>query len=149
LVAGGYVIVARLNRDKLRLLADSRLKEAGVLLDKAYWTGAYYMTGLAVECALKAYLASAVQQFDFPDRNFVNRAYTHKLKELAQLDAVFWEELQKEVSDDVKLESNWNTVLLWNDENRYEMVEELQAQSLYAATTEPGYGVMEWIRRRW
>ena len=143
------MIVARLNRDKLRLLADNRLTEAGVLLDKACWTGAYYMTGLAVECALKAYLARTVQQFDFPDKNFVNRAYTHKLKELAQLDAVFWEELQKEVSGDVKLESNWNTVLLWNDENRYEMVEELQAKSLYSATTEPGYGVMEWIRRRW
>jgi hypothetical protein len=143
------VIVARLNRDKLQLLADSRLKEAGVLLDKAYWTGAYYLTGLAVECALKAYLASAVQQYDFPDKNFVNRAYTHKLKELVQLDAVLWEDMQKEISRDVKLESNWNTVLLWNDEYRYEIVEELQAKSLYAATTEPGFGVMEWVRRRW
>ena len=143
------MIVARLNRDKLQLLADSRLKEAGVLLDKAYWTGAYYLTGLAVECALKAYLASAVQQYDFPDKNFVNRAYTHKLKELVQLDAVLWEDMQKEISRDVKLESNWNTVLLWNDEYRYEIVEELQAKSLYAATTEPGFGVMEWVRRRW
>ena len=143
------MIVARLNRDKLQLLADSRLKEAGVLLDKAYWTGAHYLTGLAVECALKAYLASAVQQYDFPDKNFVNRAYTHKLKDLVQLDAVLWEDMQKEISRDVKLESNWNTVLLWNDENRYEIVEELQAKSLYAATTEPGYGAMEWVRRRW
>ena len=143
------MIVARLNRDKLRLLADSRLKEAGVLLHTACWTGAYYMTGLAVECALKAYLARAVQQHDFPDKNFVNRAYTHKLKELVQLDAALWEELQKEVSGDVKLRSNWDTVLGWNDENRYEIVEEPQAESLYAATTEPSSGVMEWIRRRW
>jgi HEPN domain-containing protein len=143
------VIVARLNRNKLQILADSRLKEAEVLLENGYWTGAYYMTGLAVECALKAYLARAVEQYDFPDRSFVNRAYTHKLKELAQLDSVLWEELQKEISGDVKLKSNWNTVLLWNDENRYEMVEELQAKSLYAATTDPGCGVMEWIRRRW
>jgi HEPN domain-containing protein len=143
------VIVARLNRNKLQILADSRLKEAEVLLENGYWTGAYYMTGLAVECALKAYLARAVEQYDFPVRSFVNRAYTHKLKELAQLDSVLWEELQKEISGDVKLKSNWNTVLLWNDENRYEMVEELQAKSLYAATTDPGCGVMEWIRRRW
>ena len=143
------MIVARLNRDKLRLLADSRLKEAGVLLDKACWTGAYYMTGLAVECALKAYLARAVQQYDFPDKNFINRAYTHKLRELVQIDAVLWEELQKEFSIDEKLESNWNTVLLWNDENRYEMVEEFQAKALYSAVMDPGSGVMEWIRRRW
>ncbi|MGA2985417.1 MAG: hypothetical protein ABSG32_16510 [Terriglobia bacterium] len=79
----------------------------------------------------------------------MNRAYTHKLKELVQLDGVFREELQKEFSGDDKLESNWNMVLSWNDENRYEIVEELQAKSLYAAATEPGYGVMEWLRRRW
>jgi hypothetical protein len=143
------VIVARLNRDKLRLLADSRLKEAGVLLDQAFWTGAYYLTGLAVECALKAYLASAVQQYDFPDKNFVNRAYTHKLQDLVQIDGVLWEDLRKEASADVWLRSNWETVLGWNDENRYETVEEPQAKSLYAATTEPSSGVMEWIRRRW
>ncbi|MGD1105073.1 MAG: DNA-binding protein [Terriglobia bacterium] len=143
------MIAARLNRDKLRLLADSRLKEAEVLLDNAYWTGAYYMTGLAVECALKAYLARAVQQYDFPDKGFVNRAYTHKLKELVQMDGVLWEELQKDASGDEGLESNWNTVLSWNDENRYEMVEEFQAKTLYSAVTDPRNGAMEWIRRRW
>ena len=139
------MLVARLNRDKLRLLADSRLEEAGVLLEKEFWTGAYYMAGLAVECALKAYLVRGVQQYDFPDKNFINRAYTHKLRDLAQLDEALWEELQKETSADLILQSKWNTVLLWNDENRYEFVDELQAESLYDAAT----GVMEWIRRRW
>jgi hypothetical protein len=143
------VVVAKLNRDKLQTLADSKLEEARILLDNKCWTGAYYMTGLAVECALKAYLARTIQQYDFPDKNFILRAYTHKLKDLAQLDMAFWTELQNEITSDVKLESNWNTVLSWNDENRYELVEELQAKSLYDATTEPGTGVMEWIRRRW
>jgi hypothetical protein len=107
------------------------------------------MTGLAVECALKAYLARAVQQHDFPDKNFVNRAYTHRLKELIQLDPALWGELQMEISTDEKLRSNWDIVLLWNDDNRYEVVQEPHARSLYAATIEPGCGVMEWIRRRW
>lgn len=107
------------------------------------------MTGLALECALKAYLSCAVQQYDFPDKNFVNQAYTHNLKELARLDAAFWAELQRDMRTDEKLESNWNTVQLWNNEDRYEMVEELHAKSLYAAATEPGSGVLEWIRRRW
>ena len=143
------MLVARLNRDKLQLLAESRLKEAEILLDRECWTGACYMTGLAVECALKAYLARAVRQYDFPDKNVVNRAYTHKLKELIQIDPVLWEELQREIRDDEKLRSNWDTVLLWNDENRYELVEEPHARSLHAATVEPGSGVMVWIRRRW
>lgn len=143
------MIVARLSRDKLQVLAEERLKEAALLLGNDFWTGAYYMTGLGVECALKAYLARAVQQYDFPDKGFVNRAYTHKLKELAQLDGALWENLQLEFAGDVKLEGNWNTVLLWNDENRYEVVRELDAKALYAAATEPVSGVMNWIRRRW
>lgn len=75
--------VARLNRDKLRQLADSRIEEAGVLLERNYYTGAYYLTGLGVECALKACLAQAVQQHDFPDKDFVNAAYTHNLERLS------------------------------------------------------------------
>jgi hypothetical protein len=143
------MLAARLNRDKLQRLSEGRLEEGRVLLENKLWTGSYYMTGLAIECALKAYLAQAVQQYDFPDRNFVQRIYTHKLKELAQLDAAFWLELETEIQGNVKLRTNWNTVLLWNDENRYEIVDELQATSLYTATTEIGTGVMEWIRRRW
>jgi len=143
------LIVVRLNREKLQLLADDRLKEATVLLNNGFWTGGYYLVGLSVECALKAYLARLVQRYDFPDKGFVNRAYTHKLKDLVQMDAVLWEELQKEFSRDDKLESNWNTALSWNDENRYEMVDEFQAKTLYAAATEPVSGVMDWMRRRW
>jgi len=63
--------IARLNRDTLRALASSRLEEARVLLENKLWTGAYYMTGLAVECALKSCLAGAVKEYDFPDKDFV------------------------------------------------------------------------------
>ena len=143
------MIVARLNREKLQLLSESRLKEATVLLENQCWTGAYYMTGLAVECALKAYLARAVQLHDFPDKAFIVRAYTHKVRELVQLDAALWEQLQNDLKTDLRLKSNWYTVFDWNDENRYEVVEELQARSLFLAASEQIYGVLEWIRRRW
>lgn len=58
--------IARLNRETLQLLANGRVDEAAVLLQHKRWTGAYYLTGLGVECALKACLARAVQQHDFP-----------------------------------------------------------------------------------
>lgn len=141
--------IARLNREKLQSLAESRIEEAGVLLQSKHWTGAYYLTGLGVECALKACLARAVQQYDFPDKGFINRVYTHKLEELAKLDAGLWSQLDSEMGSDEKLASNWITVFQWNDENRYTVVERLEATSFYAATTEPISGVMEWIRRRW
>jgi HEPN domain-containing protein len=141
--------IARLNRDALQRLADSRTAEASVLLQHKYWTGAYYLTGLAVECALKACLARAVQQHDFPDKSFINRAYTHNLEELAKLDVAFWVDLSKELNTNVKLASNWNTVRQWDDEKRYGVVEEGEAKSLYAAATEPVAGVLESMRQRW
>lgn len=141
--------IALLNRQKLQQLADSRIREAGVLIQHDHWTGAYYLTGLGVECALKACLARAVQQHDFPDKNFIQKAYTHKLEELAKLDVQFWFQFESELNKDVRLASNWSTVRQWNDENRYAVVKRAEAQSLYAAATEPVTGVMEWIRRRW
>lgn len=141
--------IARLTREKLQKLADSRIDEAGVLLHSKHWTGAYYLTGLGIECALKACLARAVQRYDFPDKSFINRAYTHKLEELAKLDPEFWGDLDSETKADTKLAGNWNTVFDWNGESRYETVEHLEATSLYAAATEPVVGVMDWIRKRW
>jgi len=76
------VPIARLNRDTLRALADSRLEESRVLLENQFWTGAYYMTGLAVECALKSCLAREVKEYDFPDKEFVAKMYTHDLEKL-------------------------------------------------------------------
>jgi hypothetical protein len=143
------VPIARLNREALQVFATSRVEEAGVLLQHKHWTGAYYLAGLGVECALKACLARAVQQHDFPDLDFIKNAYTHKLEKLAKLDVKIWAQLNSELSVNVSFASNWATVRQWNDEKRYGVVEGPEAQSLYTATTEPVSGVMEWIRRRW
>jgi hypothetical protein len=141
--------IALLNRDKLRLLCDGRLDEARVLLEGCFWTGAYYLTGLAVECALKACLAKAVKEYDFPDKKFVNDMYVHELESLVKLDGALWAQLQADMKMDRKLAVNWSTVKDWDDAKRYEVVEELVAKGLYEATTEAGSGVVEWIRRRW
>lgn len=141
--------IARLNRDTLRALAASRLEESRVLLENKLWTGAYYMTGLAVECALKSCLASAVKEYDFPDKEFVNAMYVHKLERLFQLNGALWARLQFDMRNDTKLGVNWSTVKDWDDSKRYDIVEEFEARALYEASTEAVSGVMEWIRGRW
>lgn len=141
--------IAHLNRDVLRRLSESRIEEARVLLENKLWTGAYYMTGLSVECALKSCLASAVKEYDFPDKDFVNGMYVHNLERLFKLNGVLWAALQADMKADSKLSVNWSTVKDWDDGKRYSIVEELDAKALYDATIEIGYGVMEWIRRRW
>lgn len=141
--------IARLNRDTLRTLAGSRLEESRVLLENKLWTGAYYLTGLAVECALKSCLAREVKEFDFPDKDFVNKMYSHDLGKLFQLDVALWAALQSAMERDRKLSENWSTVKDWKDGKRYDIVEESEARALYEASTEAGSGVMEWIRGRW
>ena len=141
--------MARLNRDTLRTLAASRIEEARVLLDNKLWTGAYYMTGLAVECALKSCLASAVKEHDFPDKEFVNAMYVHNLEKLFKLNGALWVALQTDMKIDAKLNVNWSTVKDWDDGKRYDIVDELEATALYEASMDAGSGVMEWIRGRW
>ena len=133
----------------MRTLAGSRLEESRVLLENKLWTGAYYLTGLAVECALKSCLAREVKEFDFPDKDFVNKMYSHDLGKLFQLDVALWAALQSAMERDRKLSENWSTVKDWKDGKRYDIVEESEARALYEASTEAGSGVMEWIRGRW
>jgi hypothetical protein len=141
--------IARLNREKLQILAESRIAEAAVLLKSDHWTGAYYLTGLGVECALKACLAKGVLHGDFPDKSFINKAYTHKLEDLAKLDPEFWRDLDTGSKTNTLLAGNWSTVFEWDDEKRYELVERSEATSLYVSVTQADSGVLEWIRRRW
>jgi hypothetical protein len=133
----------------LQRLAESSLAAAELLLRERHFHGTYYLTGFAVECALKARLSRAVQQYDYPDKKFVLQMYNHELEPLAVLDAALWAELQNSMKTDPKLLSNWQTVRRWDDEKRYDFVEELEAKALYDAVTEAGSGVMEWIQRRW
>jgi hypothetical protein len=130
-------------------LASDRLEEARILLDNKQWTGAYYMTGLGVECALKSCLAGAVKEYDFPDKDFVNAMYVHKLEKLFRLNGGLWSAIQADMTSDPKLGINWNTVKDWDDGKRYDTVDELEARALYDATTESRSGVMVWIKGQW
>jgi hypothetical protein len=141
--------IALLNRDTLRRLCDDRLREADVLLKVGCWTGAYYLTGLAIECALKSCLAGAVKQHDFPDKDFVNKMYVHKLTTLFELNGALWAVFQSDARRDARLSVNWSVVKDWDDSKRYDQVDELSARQLYEAATESGSGVLDWVRGKW
>jgi HEPN domain-containing protein len=143
------VPTGRLNGTKLQTLAESRLDEGRILLANNQWTGAYYLTGLAVECALKACLARTVKEHDYPDKKFINGMYQHDLQSLVGLDAALLADLQTDMTRDSKLEANWKTVKDWDNEKRYDIVDEQEAKGLYDAAVEAGSGVIPWIRGRW
>lgn len=57
-----------MNRQQLKNIALTRLEEVEVLLKNRKYSGAYYLSGYVVECALKACIAKQTKRFDFPDR---------------------------------------------------------------------------------
>lgn len=75
----------KLKRRDLQELALLRLKEADVLIANGCWSGAYYLAGYAVECALKACIARETERHEFPDLKRVKSSYTHDLVELLRL----------------------------------------------------------------
>ena len=107
-----------MNRQDLRRLTRIRIREAQVLLNTANYSGAYYLAGYAVECALKSVIAKRTRRHDFPDKDIVNASYTHDLEKLvktAGLDTL----LKRRIATDAAFEVNWSVVKDWLETSRY------------------------------
>jgi hypothetical protein len=64
-------------------LVQTRIREARLLLAGAEFDGCYYLTGYAVEAALKACIAKATRRFEFPDKDRANRVFTPRPGKIA------------------------------------------------------------------
>jgi hypothetical protein len=67
------------DRAHFQRLAELRLAEARILAREGQFSGAYYIAGYAIECALKARIAALFRENEIPDGNLVNRVHTHDL----------------------------------------------------------------------
>jgi hypothetical protein len=138
-----------MNRGIFQQISEIRRRDAVTLLKARQYSGAYYLIGYAVECALKACVAKQVRRYDFPDRKLANEVFTHDLQKLVSL-AGLAPELKKEMEGNKPLELNWAVVKDWSESSRYEIgITEAQARDLYSACTARRDGVLNWIRRRW
>ncbi|MBV9217808.1 MAG: hypothetical protein JOY94_00185 [Methylobacteriaceae bacterium] len=129
-------------------LADARRGEALALLDRGMFAGAYYLAGYAIECALKACIASEFQAHAIPARKFVNDIYTHDLKKLASI-AGLTPKIDDRSSRDPSFGSNWEIVAEWSEDSRYVLMSEDEARALLEAVVDPRQGVFQWIRANW
>jgi hypothetical protein len=136
------------NRTDFQQLARVRLREAQVLLDAGLYDGAYYLAGYAIECALKACIARQTQRFDFPERDRVNKSYTHNLEQLVQI-AGLLEDLIDERRRDPEFAVQWNAVKDWLETSRYRRASEQLAAELVRAVSHPRHGVLKWLRKYW
>ena len=137
-----------MNRTELQDLARCRLKEARVLLKTGHYDGAYYLAGYAIECALKAVISKRTRRHDFPDRDFVQKCYTHNLIALLAL-AGLDHALKASSAMDADLEVNWAVVKDWSEGSRYSRHGEKEARDIYKAVSSRQHGIMRWLRQHW
>jgi HEPN domain-containing protein len=137
-----------MTRAELQQLAEDRIGDAQALLAAGRWSGAYYVAGYAVECALKACIAKLTGLHDFPPKvKFVQDCYTHDLVKLLRI-AGLKPDLDAATAANLPLNQNWGVVTAWEESSRYQQRTQVEAESLYLAITGPD-GILPWIRIRW
>lgn len=137
-----------MNRADLQRLSRLRLQEARGLFGLRQYSGAYYLAGYSVECALKACIAKNTQKHDFPDKGRVNKSYVHKPAELlvvANLTNLF----QQARQTNPKLQASWDVVNNWSEESRYEIWTRPDADAMIKAVGKLQDGVLPWIKLHW
>jgi HEPN domain-containing protein len=137
-----------MNRTDLQRLSNARIREAKILFAAGEYSGAYYLAGYAVECALKACFAKGVRRYDFPDKNRAGKIFIHKLPELARL-ANLDADLAVAKEENSKLAGSWLLVCNWTEDSRYSISTKNEAEAIINAITGKSDGVLSWIKRRW
>ncbi|MBB6146333.1 HEPN domain-containing protein [Silvibacterium bohemicum] len=137
-----------MNRKDLQQLANLRLREAQALYRARQYSGAYYLAGYAVECALKACIAKNSKRHDFPDKKRVIESYTHDLEKLALL-ANLEESRLLLAQEDPIFQDNWASIVRWSEESRYRIIEKQACNEFLNAIMERHHGLMPWIKQLW
>lgn len=137
-----------MKRSDFQRLSTVRIKESQVLLDRRLYSGAYYLAGYSVECALKACIAKKTVRYDFPDRKLAERAWVHNLEDLIGT-AGLTKNLEDEMRQNPSLERYWSTVKKWKEDSRYRSVGKSEANDLFEAITGDPNGVLLWLKKFW
>jgi hypothetical protein len=137
-------------RALLQQLAGLRLEEAKLLAREKQFSGAYYVAGYAIECALKARIAAQFRANEIPDKNLVNKVYTHDLADLLRL-AGLEAELEIARQSDPELDRRWSIVKNWTEQARYAIWTEEQATTILDAINGDARtgGLFQWLNARW
>lgn len=136
-----------MNRVNFQSLSNERISDASALLNAERWAGSYYISGYAVECAIKACIAAKTQKDEFPPKDAA-KYYVHDLSKLLDL-AGLQSSFQAEAERDPAFSANWAVVKDWSEEARYDEANEREAREIHLAITEPNHGVLQWLRKNW
>ena len=118
-----------------------------MLLLHGHPSGAYYLAGYAIECALKAKIASQFRANEIPDKTLINNIYQHGLDKLLGL-ANLKEEQAEAENHDPEFRRYWTVTTNWKAEARYKIWSLEDATDMLEAVG-GDRGLMQWLRSRW
>jgi HEPN domain-containing protein len=135
------------DRATFQQLAETRLAEAKLLHEQGLHSGAYYLAGYAIECALKAKIAADFRENEIPELKRVQSIYTHDLSALLGL-AVLKEDLDAEKELHPELYQRWGIARAWSENARYKVWTEADASAILDAI-DGADGILQWLLKRW
>lgn len=141
------MIVGHMRRIDLQNLSTSKLNAAQVLAKEKMWANAYYLAGYSVELAFKACVAKQISADTIPDRNLINKVYTHDYNVLLGL-AGLRSEYNKKKADSL-FDANWGICSEWSPDARYQDKTAMEAHYLLTAISDKKHGVLPWIMTFW
>ena len=148
----------RMTREEYRQLSDLHVQHGKALLDAGLYAGAWYISGYAVECGLKACIAKLFRvtaDDEFPEPVSGNpgggtinlRSHNFKFLVLAAGLKLAWD---GELNSRKPFRDNWKIVNEWSPEARYDIDRlPFETNEFYSAIVDPNHGVMECIGRHW
>jgi HEPN domain-containing protein len=137
-----------MNRDDFQKLTKLRLKEARTLISNKNFDGAYYLSGYAVEFAIKSCIAKKTNRYDYPDLETVKKSHQHNLLNLIQV-AGLLRALNAEINSNANFSTKWNVVKDWRETSRYEIHDKQKAKDIYNSIVNRKNGVLRWIKQYW
>lgn len=126
-----------------RKLAEERLAEAQVLLANNRPSGAYYLAGYAIECAIKAKIAMQFRAGEIPDKVLVVKTYDHDINKLLSV-ANLKDKDYAALNTDAELRRCWTIAAKWKPDSRYKVWSLNEATDIVGAVG-GDRGLMQWL----
>jgi HEPN domain-containing protein len=137
-----------ISRWELQALANEKAADAELLFRHGRFSNTYYLFGYSVEIALKACVAKLFVADALPDRQTVNRIFTHNLEDLMRLTGL-GSELEAQARRSPEFDGSWTIVVQWSEQARYMMTDEPKCSELRNAVLDEYHGVLQWLTNHW
>lgn len=141
-----------IKREDLKLIAETRLKEAKVLYKSHLYDGAAYLCGYVVETSLKVMICKNLKIDNYPDDGEERKIFfSHDFDRLLLL-AGLSKKINAKNKRNKKLFANWSILTQWRPEGRYAPIgtyKENDAKEFLKALEDKKDGFFVFIKRVW